>query len=474
MLVLSAILWFSQPAPLDMPRAEAFLVKDAAGSLWLEDRYDELDLWTGDAVLGRWNDREGRQLLLAKLAATAPLFSGRTMTRTQFAAERESLPAKRLDRRDQAVARLSPFEIPEEPASPREDLHGFKKVQYLHGTNTGAVVCAFLPEKAPTWYLAVWNLLPEDDFDKAVETFEDEFLSKWDERQKEGVRSETDAAPEPPKRERESRRRPRVEERDLLRADAVHSVTNYPAWHVTSAPEFIVLDDLPANNAAVAALTNELTVMRRKYAEAIPSPVNGSNVLALARIFKDRDEYLSALRDNAIENMEWSGAYWSSERRELVAYLPPGGARELIKTFRHEAFHQYLSYACAMIPSSPWLNEGYAQYFEDETATDWGMEIDLDQVADLLPSLMRMNYAQFYSGSSAERQLKYRMAWSIACFLEKGAPKIRFEPFKNVRKTYVESLLRHQDPVRATAEAFGSSDAFRKFIAEWKKFWERL
>ena len=190
--------------------------------------------------------------------------------------------------------------------------------------------------------------------------------------------------------------------------------------------------------------------------------------------FSGRNAQTTALDDNGIEGMTWSGAYWNPSRRELVAYLPPGGARELMKTFRHEAFHQYLSYACSMISTSPWLNEGYAQYFEDETATDWGIEVDLEQVAELLPSLMRMGYRQFYDGSEGERQLKYRMAWSIAYFLEKGAPKVRFEPFKDLTRTYVESLLRHQDANRATAEAFGTADNLKKFLTEWKKFWDNM
>lgn len=472
MFLLAAILWFAQPAPLDMPRAEAYLVKDAEGDLWLEDRYDELDLWTSRTVLARWNDREGRQLVVSKLETTAPLFTGQSLTRERFAASLAPLPAKQTDRRDQAIARLSPFPLPEAPESPRQDLHGFSKVQYLHGTNTGAVVCAFLPEKSPSWYLAVWTLLPEDDFDAAVEAFEDKFLGEWEARKKEGLRAECGAAPaaRPPN----PRRRTRADERELLKADAIHSVTNYPNWHATATTEFIVLDDLPGDNAAVAALTNELTVMRARYAAAVPSPIKGSNVLAVARIFKDRDEYLTALDDNAVEGMAWSGAYWNPRRREIVAFLPPGGARELMKTFRHEAFHQYLSYACSMIPVSPWLNEGYAQYFEDESATDWGIEVDLEQVAELLPALLRMGYGQFYEGSAAERQLKYRMAWSIACFLEKGAPKVRFEPFKDLVPTYVASLLRHQDAERATTEAFGSADNLKKFIAEWKKFWTTL
>ena len=53
MILLAATLWFAQPAPLEMPRASAYLVKDAEGVLWLEDRYDEADLWTARTVLSR-------------------------------------------------------------------------------------------------------------------------------------------------------------------------------------------------------------------------------------------------------------------------------------------------------------------------------------------------------------------------------------------------------------------------------------
>ena len=54
--ILAASLFFCHPAPLDMPRASAYLVSDTSGAIRLEDRYDELDLWTSRAVLGRWTD----------------------------------------------------------------------------------------------------------------------------------------------------------------------------------------------------------------------------------------------------------------------------------------------------------------------------------------------------------------------------------------------------------------------------------
>ena len=480
MILLALGLWFVHPAPLDMPRAEAYFVKDGTGALWLEDRYSTLDLWTSQAVLGRWEDDDGRVFAVAKLDAVPPLGDGEVKTRRAYA--RDRVPLDRRDKslgslRAQAVAKLAPVAPAEEPVPPRQPVRGLAEALYFQGTNRTAIVCAFLPEKSRAWYLATWELVEGDDFDYSRERFEEEFLAKWDEIRRTEIPSE--AAPEDAPRGRAPKARrggdpdDRAAERAFLRADAHHSVTNYANWHVTDAPEFTVLDDLPADNAFVRALTNELPVLRRKYAAALPSPVDGTNVLCVARIFKDRDEYLDAVG----EEMAWPAAYWSPLRRELVAYLPMEGADGLMKPIRHEAFHQYLSYACAMIPVSPWLNEGDAGYFENEGAADWelgGRTRDFDKLAAFLPDVLRMDYDAFYAGSALERQLKYRLAWSIAYFIEKGAPEVRFEPFRDLKKNYVDALLKHRDMHLATAAAFGSRENLELFVSEWKKFWQHM
>ena len=50
MLILAASLWFAHPTPLDMPRAEAYLVR-ADGVRRLEDRFNTLDLWRSEGVV---------------------------------------------------------------------------------------------------------------------------------------------------------------------------------------------------------------------------------------------------------------------------------------------------------------------------------------------------------------------------------------------------------------------------------------
>jgi hypothetical protein len=355
-----------------------------------------------------------------------------------------------------AIAALSPVELPEKGTPPRQMSRGFEDIDYWHGTNLNAVVCAFLPEKSESWFLAVWELAEGDEQDEMLKLFTDGFLEgEW--RRRYGKI--------PP--------RPSVSgERELLRADARHSVAAYDKWRCTDAEEFSVLDELPLGKNFITALTNDLSVMRGRYAATVPTPLNGSNVLCVARIYAERESYIAA----AGEEMAWSAAYWNPMRRELVAYLPQSGEEGLMRTIRHEAFHQYLSYATSMIPASPWFNEGYAQYFERDDGGDWGAGFVpdsewLENVAPMLPALMKMDYGEFYAGTSEDRRLKYRLAWSIAYFIERGASKVRFNPFKNLKRDYIAALLKYRDMHKATEVAFAGAEALEDFINEWKRYW---
>lgn len=469
MLLLALSLFFTDPALLEMPRAEAYLVRENGVSR-LEDRFNRLDLWMSQAVVGRWTDDEGRMFLLAQLDVQPPSVDRDALqTREAYAAGR--VPMKRVRANADfpagfidAVSLLSPCPIVDEPRSPRQMPHGYKSVFYWQNpTNYVDIVCSFRPERTNAWYLATWHLSDTDDYATRIAAFEDQFLRK-----------EFPAF-------QASRISPASRtlscERELLRQDARHSVAAYANWHATSAAEYEVLDDLPTRGL-VETLTNDFPVMRAKYAAALPTPLDGSNVLCVARLYATRDEYLNALETDGLEEMAWSAAYWSSARRELVAYLPRNGQEELLRTIRHEAFHQYLAYATSMISASPWLNEGYAQYFEDEKDENWGDEIELteenvDCLAQLIPSLLQMDYSQFYEGTDSARRMKYRLAWSLVRFLEIGADKVRLKPFAGLKERYLKALIETHDMRQATAAAFKDDDLLRQFVGEWKKFWKR-
>ena len=478
MLLTAISLFFTNPMPLDMPRAEAYLVRES-GVARLEDRFDRMDLWVSQALIGRWMDDEGRPFLLSALA-TCPPAVDRAVTETRADYESRKVPMKRVRAnadfpsafRD-AVAVLSPVAVAEKPRSPRQLPRGYKEVYYWQEpTNYADIVCTFLPERTNTWFLATWQLAAEDDYTLQMAAFEEQFLGKefpgLVSGKGEGGRETRDG-----RRETGDARR----ERALLRRDARHSIAAYSNWHFTGAEEFAVLDDLPTRGF-VTALTNDFPVMRAKYAAAIPSPLDGSNTLCVVRIYASRDEYLDALETDGLTNMTWSAAYWSSSRRELVAHLSQSGGEELMKTIRHEAFHQYLSYAASMIESSPWFNEGYAQYFEDDTSADWGEGFDLteqgvDRMAAAIPGVLFMDYEQFYGGSDLERRFKYRLAWSVVRFIEKGADEVRLKPFEGLKQRYMEALVETHDMLKATSAAFRDPDLLKKFVAEWKKFWKK-
>ena len=466
-------LFFTVPAPLDMPRAEAYFVRED-GVRRLEDRFDRTDLWLSQSLIGRWTDEQGRTFLVASLD-TCPPAVDRSGTQTRVEYELRKVPMKRVRANAdfpaafrEAVGALSPAPVVVKPRSPRQLPRGYKEVYYWQNpTNYSDIVCTFLPERTNVWFLASWKLADGDDYPTQMAAFEDQFLCREFPSFVSGLKSFGRG------RETLDGRR----ERELLRRDAHHSIAAYSNWHFTGAEEFAVIDDLPARGF-VEMLTNDFPVMRAKYAAAIPSPLDGSNVLSVVRIYATRDEYLDALETDGMTNMAWSAAYWSPQRRELVAHLSANGERELMRTIRHEAFHQYLSYAASTISASPWFNEGYAQYFEDDQDADWGEGFDLtdenvDRLAAAIPGVLMMDYEQFYDGSDLERRLKYRLAWSVVRFIEKGADEVRLKPFEGLKKRYMDALIETHDMRKATSAAFKDADLLKKFIAEWKKFWKK-
>ena len=245
----------------------------------------------------------------------------------------------------------------------------------------------------------------------------------------------------------------------------------------------MIADNLDAWSRApfIATLTNELPRLRREYADALPSAQDDSFHPAAIRVFRSREEYLAYVGVDA----KWTGALWSPLRRELVMYLSGNGVESLLRTVWHEAFHQYLSYAGSMLSAAPWLNEGHAELFEHahfDAEGDLVYERPYEQgsfihdnaaaLAELLPTLLLLDYEDFYAGDHAAREKKYYLAWSVAYFLQVGAPEVRFRPFEKLRADYMSALVSTRDGRRAT-RAVLSGDALKKFVAEWLAFWRK-
>ena len=463
--------------PLEMPKADAYLVTDG-GKNRLEDRFDTFDMWTALTVRGRWRDASGNGLQIARLVAELPEDQpGTTRTRGEFRKRLKELGVKDAPKRDEAVYALAPAEVggPERPR--RTGQRNFIDLFRYPSTNENVLVYAFRPRtpearETPGWYVVSLTGAPDEDVKELREAFEEAFLG---EVELPAMRSRTAPKPAVPDDSNET---------ELLREDYRRSVVNYADWHFESSGDLMIADNLDAQSRVpfIATLTNELPRLRREYAEAVPSRrLADSFHPAAIRVFRTREEYLAYVGVEA----KWTAALWSPMRRELVLYLSENGVESLLRTVWHEAFHQYLSYAGSMMSAAPWINEGHAELFENahfDSEGDLVYEKPYDRasfihanaaaLAELLPALMTLDYDDFYAGDHQERETKYRLAWSMAFFLQVGAPRVRFRPFEKLRADYMDALISTRDGIRAT-RAVLSGDMQKDLIEEWLAFWKK-
>ena len=468
----------AQAEPVEMPRATAYLKEGEAGRQSLEDRFDVFDLWRADAIRARWIDGEGSRFALCRIPRKIPGDSGdETRTRRDFVQRyAAALGPKDLDALDEAVYLLAPVEVAGRVAPRRSQRHNLAALWRYETTNDNAFVYAFRPRiagKTPAdWYLVS---LVSDDPEAG------EKIDRWlDEVQGRSKPAEDGGGPKKASRRKENEA---AEETDLLASDYRRSVINYADWHFASASNLVVVDNMTETDRRpfIAALTNSLPLMQAAYRTTLPSPLADDAHIAAVRIFGSREEYLAYVG----WEMRWSAALWSPQHRELVLYYPPGGSETLLSTVWHEALHQHLDYACSMIQTPPWFNEGHAVLFERAHLDMDGapvFELDPEAVqaikgaiaalAGFLPTLLDMDYPDFYAGTGEERRLKYQLAWSLAYFLQTGAPKVRFQPFKNLRADLMRETVRLKNRDEAARTVL--TDEMRKdLIAAWSAFWKR-
>lgn len=452
--------------PVEMPRAEAYIVGDSGGSV-LEDRYDVFDLWYADSMRGRWRDADGNRMSIGRIRLKIPGDAGDVVrTRRDFAARyADAVRPDDLEALDDAVYLLSPVEVSARVAPRRSQRQNLAALWRYETTNANAFVYAFRPRGrqriVTDWYL-VSLVSDEPDAPDAIDRWLDEVRWIGD-----------SGEPLPPSGNAET---------GLLAEDYRRNIVNYGDWHFTAASNVVVVDNIaaPERSAFISALTNGLPKMQAAYRAALPSPLADDTHIAAVRIFDSRSEYL----DYVGWDMQWSAALWSPQRRELVMFYPMDGASAMLRTVWHEALHQHLDYACSMLQMPPWFNEGHAVLFENSHFDSTGrLVFDVDReasaainsdvpgLAGQLPALLAMDYADFYAGSDEERRMKYRLAWSLAYFLQVGAPEVRFQPFRNLRSDLMKSLVRTRRRSDAMRDVMGG-EMTENLIKEWISFWK--
>ena len=470
-----------------MPKATGYL-KTNDDIQWLEDRFDVFDLWLAEALRARWKDRDGSHFSICRIPRKIPGdAAGETRTRADFATRYAAaqMGPKDLESLDEAVYLLSPVDVFLRFRPRRSQRQNLTALWQYETTNDNAFVFAFRPRAAAKaevdWYMV--SLVSDDPEaeEKLDEWLDDvEWLAV--------ARDDGDGDDAPDRRKEKARGKAKVvddveREVALLAADYRRRVINYDDWHFASASNIVVVDNMPDIDRTpfLAALTNRFLKMQAAYRETLPSPLTCASHIAAVRIFGSREEYLAYVGPK----MTWSAALWSPLHRELVLFLPEQGSQRLLNTVWHEALHQHLDYACSMYQPPVWFNEGHAELFEHtHFDMDDNLVFDLDPdaaplihenaraFAEDLPALFFMDYDEFYDGTDEERRMRYRLAWSVAYFLQVGAPNVRFQPFKDLRRDLMKAVISTGRRTEAT-KAVLTDEMLKDLVAEWLAFWRR-
>lgn len=139
-----------------------------------------------------------------------------------------------------------------------------------------------------------------------------------------------------------------------------------------------------------------------------------------------------------------AGLYTPVLRQLLIWNLPTRDA--MMRTVRHEGFHQYLHLLIAEPPT--WFNEGLAEYFEGTEHRDgtWRVGVlltdHLEAIKNLEPPRLREFLRQDARSFYAAAETNYAFAWAFVHFMLETTPERR----KHLLR-FFDRLVTHQDPV---------------------------
>lgn len=471
------------PNPVPMPLAHPYISSDG-DALIREDRFEPFELWYATQCCARWSDARGNRLVLGRITHHLPAFSDDLVSRRQFAdelADDANLvdPKKKSDVSDWVAKFVNAAVC--EPEHVKLNAFNLDDVCFFPCAATNTLVYAFRPRRIGNakdfdWYCVILQATGTTDPEAFRKAFEERFMSLLALPSRgsagEGEQSEEVSTPKADAKQPDQPNHP-------VRIEAKKSIENYDAWWFAETDGYIILSDVDTElgKSLIREIQSSMPVFRKAYERLVP-PLTREAEVSLIRLFQRKDDYVRYVG----KDLAWTGGVWMPGRRELV--LAASDSKEdLMRVIRHEAFHQYLSYAYCMIPAAPWMNEGHACLFEqagigrkktvsiDEDPARCAMLVDnIELVVSQLPRLLDADYPSFYGGNQAERNLKYAMAWGLAYYLQKGAPQERNSPFTRILPDFALSLAQTHAYSDATTQAFSAID-MPAFQDNFREFW---
>lgn len=269
---------------------------------------------------------------------------------------------------------------------------------------------------------------------------------------------------------------------DERRIQMKRAIAGSKRWWFAESDGYIFVSDMDRSDGRsfMSTVLRMMEAMRKAYARYVPG--SGKLETGVVRIFKNDEDYRAYLGDSGSEFADKSSGLWSPGRKELLV-MSRGDRKTTLSTMRHEAFHQYLHFADPY-RHSLWFNEGHACLFEnvkfnraddsirvvDEGGRAMAVERNPEKYAALIPSVVKMNRSEFYSGDMGDH---YVAAWALCYFLRKAAPcREEFKAYRAVIPRYYKELAAGASPEAASATAWSLVEK-RDFTSDFIYFWTK-
>ena len=486
------VLGNSEPEPLAQCQQYTYTFTRGAES-FTREMFDPHELWYASQHAGQWRDKDGNVLIFGRPTHLLPTFADKHVPREDF--DKAMLdPANSFD--PASTNALSAWVKAFAKCTPRMP-------EPLRAQSINLASAVFFPVKEPDmlayafrvrirqsngktgpsdWFCAVLKIADGTPIAKVRKDFETQLLGNVAAMPQTGTGSAGSVRPKALVVAPAGGKTPAVSIPDHpSRIAARKSIANMKNWWYAETPEYIFLSDIQsaAGRKLVKDLQTTMPVLRSAFAQLIP-PFSTATDVSVVRIYEEAEAYKLYVG----KGVEWSAGIWSPMRRELVIQAQGKDKEETLKIIRHEGFHQYLFYACDMIETAAWFNEGHACFFEAaETPRPGCVEIPesvrvayvldhLDAAASLIPRLIHLGYDDFYKGTDQRREANYATSWALVYFLRKGLHSERYSAYAPILDTYLKALASNRDSEKATTAAFESVD-MAKFQADFIDFWKR-
>ncbi len=491
---------------------------------WTEERSDPEALWRLDQRMGVWRNQDGYEISIAAVTLLPPSgFSEQHVTEEAFlewaSAEESAVPEMVSPEQLRAWADVyEPNEVNGNPVL-RQGMNPRIQVAEFPAKQDGTGIWMFRinwraagQSKHPRNWFYVRISSPEDvsageeairrivknDFWGAVRTIP---VDGSGSRGGDGAANlagsgDWEGAPGDPQRRWRPADRGRQYRDDLERRRGKASIVNQSNWWYMESENYILLSDDPAAERMADRMLDELESLRACFLAQVPFFGTAEPMTGVVRLFRADEDFRLYLQDGGLPlSVSQTAGLFDGGRRELVIRpIGRNNAQSRMNVIRHEAFHQYLFQATAGCPSSPWFNEGTAEYFSgfELRSQRWTMAelrhsakmleaLARDRNADwdtLLQAFLFWDYEQFYRpGKNVQGGVafSYAFGYGLMHFLYRGAPALRNQPYRDILPTYLSVLEETHNPSAAVREAFrmgrNNDEFLRRFVRDFRAYW---